>query len=538
VTPRRRRWLIGAAIAILLVAIAINAAARIPFSSEALRTRVVETLADRLDAEVELATLTLSVLPTVHAEGTGLVIRHHGRTDVPPLITAASFVVNTSLMDLWRRRVGHVKLDGLEIQIPPDDDPDHANSPEGEGRTVGITGEHYAQGRQVVVEEVVADAATLVIIPRNREKQHRTWVMHKLRVRNVSVNTKMPFETTLTNAVPPGEIVTDGSFGPWHRDDPGHTPIDGRFTFARADLSVFKGIKGTLSSTGTYEGRLETITARGEADVPDFTVEIGGHPVPLHTTYHAIIDGTNGDTRLERVDATFLDTSITASGGVYDVKRAGTGAPGADVPPTGREVTLAVVMEKGRLEDVMRLAVSADTPPMTGALTLQTTFIIPPGDVDIVDKLRLEGRFSIEGGRFTDAGVQTKINDMSRRASGDLAESKTQPAAPRVASDFEGRFALRDAVLRLPSLVFDIPGAAVKLNGQYALRPETIAFSGNLYMDAKVSQMVTGWKSMLLKVADPLFRRDGQTVVPIKISGTRKAPAFGMDVRRVFRRGD
>jgi hypothetical protein len=53
-------------------------------------------------------------------------------------------------------------------------------------------------------------------------------------------------------------------------------------------------------------------------------------------------------------------------------------------------------------------------------------------------------------------------------------------------------------------------------------------------MDAKVSQTVTGWRSWLLKIVDPLFREKGQTVVPIKISGTRDKPEFGMDLGRVF----
>ena len=77
----------------------------------------------------------------------------------------------------------------------------------------------------------------------------------------------------------------------------------------------------------------------------------------------------------------------------------------------------------------------------------------------------------------------------------------------------------------------------MKLQGTYALRTQTIAFSGNLYMDAKISQTVTGWKSMLLKIGDPLFRENGQTVVPLKITGTRAAPAFGMDVGRIFKKG-
>jgi hypothetical protein len=196
---------------------------------------------------------------------------------------------------------------------------------------------------------------------------------------------------------------------------------------------------------------------------------------------------------------------------------------------------MAVVIDNGRLEDLMRLAVNSDPPPMTGAVRLQATFVIPAGEMNVVDKIRLAGQFSIAGGRFTNAGVQKQINEMSLRASGKLATLKEQPAA-RVASDFQGRFDLRDGVLRIPTLAFDIPGAAVKLHGHYVLRHETLSFAGNLYMDAKVSQTVTGWKSMLLKMADPLFRENGKTVIPVKITGTRSAPAFGMDVGRIFKK--
>jgi hypothetical protein len=526
VSSRRRRWLIGSAIAAIVTILAISFVIRIPFSSEILSERVTETLADRLDAEVELGGLTLHVFPTLYAEGSDLTIRHRGRTDVPPLVTIKSFTMRTSLISAWRRHVDHVRLEGLDIQIPPDDGQDGDDRP----RPVPTSGAHLLKGPQVVVDQLVADEARLVIIPRDRNRLHRIWAMHRLRLRNVGIDTAMPFDATLTNAVPPGEIVTQGSFGPWHRDDPGHTPVEGHFTFERADLGVFKGISGILASTGTYSGQLETIHAVGDADVPDFKVDVGSRSVPLHVSYDAVIDGTNGDTRLDRVDAAFLNTALTAKGGVYDVEGV-----------KGRDVRMAVVIERGRLEDVMGLAVTSPRPPMIGGLRLQANFVVPAGEMNVVDKMRLEGRFSIDKGRFTEPAVQQKINEMSMRASGKLARTKT-PAAPPpapalVASDFQGRFKLADGVLQIPTLVFDIPGAAVKLQGSYALRPQTIAFTGNLYMDAKISQTVTGWKSIVLRAADPLFRQNGKTVVPIRISGTRSAPSFGMDVGRIFKKG-
>jgi hypothetical protein len=259
----------------------------------------------------------------------------------------------------------------------------------------------------------------------------------------------------------------------------------------------------------------------GETDTPDFMVNFSGHKVPLRTKYHAIVDGTNGDTRLEQIDASFLKTALVAKGGVYDVKGV-----------KGRRVTLDITMDQARLEDVMMLAVKTPNPPMTGALRLGTKFDLPPGDRDVVDKLRLDGHFSIGGGRFTHAGVQRRINGMSARAQGKTGDSA---AAPGVASDFSGRFALGNGVLGLERLTFNIPGALVELTGQYALRRETLAFAGNLFMDAKVSEVTTGWKSVLLKMVDPMFRKNGRTVIPLKVNGTRNDPSFGMDVRRVFK---
>ena len=41
---------------------------------------------------------------------------------------------------------------------------------------------------------------------------------------------------------------------------------------------------------------------------------------------------------------------------------------------------------------------------------------------------------------------------------------------------------------------------------------------------------MTGWKSVLLKPVDPLFKKDGAgTEVPIKISGTKSEPHIGLD---------
>ena len=153
--------------------------------------------------------------------------------------------------------------------------------------------------------------ARLAIIPRSPDKPPKTWNIHCGCMSNVGSAQPMPFQATLTNAIPPGEIETTGHFRPWDRDDPGATPLDGTFSFEKADLSVFKGISGILSAHGTFGGKLERIDIHGETSTPQFTVAVGGYPVPLNATYHSLVDGTNGNTILERIDASFLSTSIS-----------------------------------------------------------------------------------------------------------------------------------------------------------------------------------------------------------------------------------
>jgi hypothetical protein len=193
-------------------------------------------------------------------------------------------------------------------------------------------------------------------------------------------------------------------------------------------------------------------------------------------------------------------------------------------------------MDKSRIEDVMKMTVKAASPPMVGGLKLNTKFLLPPGENDVVDRLRLDGQFWINKARFTNYDVQGKIEELSKRARGKTAE----PAKARVASDFQGRFKLGGGRLQLPQVSFDVPGARVELAGHYALKAETMDFKGQLLLDAKISETTTGWKSLLLKVVDPLFKQESGngSAIPIKIGGSRSAPAFGLDMRRVFRRGD
>jgi hypothetical protein len=519
----------------LVIVAAVTFVAAVPLSAERFRHRVIRTLSEALDSDVELGDLQFRLYPGLHAEGTGLRVRRRGMGAYAPLISIRAFRVDASLVGLWRRHVDRVQLDGLDITIPPKQarrraaraEAEAAGGPpaSGDDRRPTAATRSDPLTRGIVIDRVEADDARVVILPFDEDKTPKVWAMHRLLMHDVGSARPWPFEAALTNGVPPGEIDVTGTFGPWRRDEPGDTPLDGEFVFEKADLGVFKGVSGTLSSRGGFGGTLAAIEARGETTIPDFTITVGGHPFPLRVNYQALIDGTNGDTRLTLVDAWFLGSHLHATGAVL----------GAPKGHQGRTITLDVAMDRSRIEDIMTMVVATATPPIVGGLALTTTFVLPPGRNEVVERLRLDGRFTISRARFTSDEVQGKIEELSKRARGKPSETKPS----RAVSDVQGRFTLADGMLVMRGVAFAVPGARVELAGTYGLRAGTLDFRGLLLLDANVSQATSGWRSVLLQAVDPLFRQQDGTgsAIPIAIGGTRRAPEFGVDFRRVFRRG-
>ncbi len=434
------------------------------------------------------------------------------------------------------RRFKHVTLEQLVVNIPPGGLKKNGN-PIGESanareaaESMPATGSAPAAGERrespIIVDELVADGALLRIIPRREGKQPKEFAIHALTMRSLGIAEKMPFTATLTNPLPKGQIETAGTFGPWQKASPGTTPLAGHYSFEKADLDTIKGIGGILESKGSFQGELARIAVKGETHVPDFHLDISRQPVALSTSFEAVVDGTDGDTYLNEVNAQFLQTALTAKGAV-------TGTKGVK----GRTVTLTVHIQEGRIEDLLRLAVKGDKPLdkplLVGRVTLKTDFELPPGDRDVIEKLRLSGAFDVDAAKFTDSGVQKKLSGMSHRARGrDPAEQ-----AENVVSDLSGTFKLKDAELSFSDLSFGLPGALVRLHGSYGLRSEAIAFAGTLRMDATISQAAGGGlKGLFLKAVDPIFRKKGAgALVPIKIGGTRDKPQLGLDVGKVFK---
>jgi hypothetical protein len=92
---------------------------------------------------------------------------------------------------------------------------------------------------------------------------------------------------------------------------------------------------------------------------------------------------------------------------------------------------------------------------------------------------------------------------------------------------------MRNGDISFSDLSFQVPGAAVDLAGRYEIYSEEIDLRGTARLQAKVSQTMTGWKRWALKPVDPFFSKNGAgTFLPIRITGTRDKPQFGLDRRK------
>jgi hypothetical protein len=527
-TPLRKKWLAAIVVAFVLIAAAILVAASVMSKriEPTVREQAIQYLRKRFDSEVELGRLQVhvpSAMPfrlifglgrgtLAKVEGTDLSLRHHGRRDIPPLLSLKHFSFEFDLGALLDtpKTVNLVTIEDLEIQIPPPGERPGFGSQETGKDTPAAKG--VSEG--VVIDQVLLRNARLVILPRDKSKIPLRFDIHDLRLESAGKDVAMKYVAVLTNPKPPGEIHSTGVFGPWAAGEPGDTPLQGQYRFDNADLGIFRGIAGILHSTGNFEGTLSSINARGEATVPDFRLKSAGNPVPLYTRFEVRVDGTNGNTDLKPIVATLGSTHFTTTG--FVVKHDG---------ETRKTISLKATMPAGNLRDVLTLAMKGP-PLMEGTIRLNTTIGIPPLTGKVKEKLLLDGNFEVSNGKFLQSRIQDKIDALSHRAQGKTPKEDVDAAVHRMSGDFK----MAGESITFRTLAFEIPGAAVNIGGSFDTAANELDFHGALMLDAKLSETQSGWKRWLLKPVDPIFSKRGAgTFLHIKIVGSSKDPQFGLD---------
>jgi hypothetical protein len=515
--PRNRFWKrLGIVLLIVLCVLTVVAEVVLHKAEPILKGRVIETLSTRFHSKVELDTLDVSIVKGLEVSGEGL--RIYSPADVvaagatQPLIAIRNFSFHARLLGLFIKpmHIGTVQVSGLQIQIPPRDE-----------RQQGADGgpkkkEHFGKIK-IVADEIVCDDSELVIGTSKPGKDPKRFVLKHIVLRNVGPDGPSTYDATLTNAIPKGDIHAEGDFGPWNTESPGDSMVTGQYRFDHADLNTIKGLGGMLSSVGSFKGTLDRIEVDGTTQTPNFSLDIANHPVPLETHFQAIVDGLTGDTYLQNVEAKLGKSSFTCSGAVINIKG------------QGHAIDLDVDIPAGRIEDFLTLAVRTSPVVLDGVIATKAKLHIGPGKDSVAKRIQMQGGFALMQIHFTNPQIQDKVDMLSLRAQGEPKLAK--PGAADVSSGMTGHFVLAGGKLDFSSLDYKMPGATVNLSGVYTLDGEKFEFTGVVRTKAKLSQMVsTWWKSLLLKAADPLFAKNGAgTEVPVKISGTKGAPKFGLD---------
>jgi hypothetical protein len=499
-----------AVVAALLILGIIALVAFAPLIRKEIRSRTESYLRARFQSDVQFSSFDIDVLPRPKITITGLQLRLKGRTDVPPLITIERVSFTANLPDVLRKRytIENVQLDGLQIRIPP----------KGSGARPRIQGTDVdlAKKYPILIKEIHASNGLISILRDDPKKPSRDFPIREVVVKDFSFDNAASFHAQLTNPVPLGQIDCTGTFGPWQADEPRHTPVDAKFTFNNANMGTIKGLEGTLNSAGRFSGPLDFLNVEGTTVTPDFALRIAGHPVALHTDYTAIVDGTNGNVILKPVIAHFLHTTLIVNGEVADL-----------TPEKGRTILLDVLSREARIEDLLYLTVKYDKPIMSGPAQLTAKLDIGEGNRDIMQRMTVDGQFGVADAHFTSPTIQEKIDSFSRRGQGRPEDKYIE----NVVSGLSGKFHMADSTINLSTLSFKVTGADVEVAGTYGLDSGQIDFHGHLLLDAKLSQTTTGAKSFLLKAVDPFFAgKHGGSSLPIKITGTKDHPQYGLDL--------
>lgn len=133
----------------------------------------------------------------------------------------------------------------------------------------------------------------------------------------------------------------------------------------------------------------------------------------------------------------------------------------------------------------------------------------------------MDGSFDIPAEKITNPQTAKSLTAFSERAQGghqpatDVSEDE-----PQAISSLMGDVTIRNGIAHAKQLTFELPGAVAHLAGDFDLRNQNVKMTGDLRMQADVSHVATGFKSMLLKPFAPFFRKKhAGAVVPIAVTG-------------------
>lgn len=413
--------------------------------------------------------------------------------DGPPIGTVERIELSTSWGNLitFRKRLSHLRATGLHVDL---------RRPVPPGRDHGGNG----MPRNTVAE-LIADGATLDV-------DGTRFALPELRLTEVGPDKAIGYSTLIDSPHPPGRIRSSGSVGPFRTGNISGTPAHGKFEVLNADLGRYPSLDGTLHATGDFHGTLSELATKGRAEATDFEVNANGHPTDLSATWDAAVNLLTGALRLNAVEADFLHTHLSAHGSVEQ-----------------RTVSLDFTSRQARLEDLARLTTKSGNSALYGPMRLDAHVELPPEGGQFIERLRINGSFRVDNGWWRKQTTQTKIDDLSARARREKEQAEDGHTADRVATDLAGTVRASGGLARFTGLQFRVPGANATGAGTYNLLSKRIDVKGSVTMAADVSEATSGFKSVVLKPFNALFRKNHRkhgATLPVSITGTYPHPQY------------
>ena len=396
----------------------------------------------------------------------------------------------------FQKRLARVDAEALRVTLPDSVPPPRP---------------HQGSGKKTVIENLTAHGALLTV-------DGGRFDVSRLHLTDLNGDGPIGIRTTMNPPHPrKATLEVHGEAGPFQKPK-GQIVIKGVFRLAGAQLAEYKGLGGTVNGKGKFEGPLAAVRVTGEASATQFEVNKSGHPMTLRTNYGAVVNGETGQVELRRVTSSFGRTTLVSSGRVN-----------ADV------TALDFVSNSARIEDLLRMFTKSDVPALRAPIALRAHVELPHGPQPFLKRLRLDGRFRINDAAWNKSGTQERVNALSARAQGDVEEAESG-GAERVPSDLAGSVTLRNGIAHLRDVTFGIPGAVATGGGTYALKSKQVNLQGVVRMEANVSEATSGFKSVLLKPFNFIFRKKDQgkrgATLPVSIVGTYPRPRYRAGLTR------
>lgn len=465
------------------------------------QANVIQQLEQVTGSAVQFGSFQRTYFPHLGCIARKVVLRRGSDPQTSTSMTVETLTIQATPAGVFTKHLALVRLEGARAVFAP----------------LGTGFSWLPTPSTVVVDELEANQASLEFTRHDPQAPHLKFAIQQFLAHHLATPDPMQFELQIQIPLPPGAVHLNGTFGPWNLTQVAKTTISANYSFRQADLSVFDGIRGILSSDGQFRGNLDNIHIDGATATPDFNLKSAGHKVSLNSAFHAQVDATNGDVILNQVRATLLQSIVQSQGSITQHRT-----------EDGKTAALDFAIRSGRIQDLLLLFVSANQAPLNGAFNLKAKAVIPPDDRPFLKKLQMSGDFGVDSALFTKDQTQRSLEKLSAAGEG---EEKEQADPERVVSDLEGHAVVRNGVATFSDLRFRVPGARARLHGTYDLISHRINLHGTLFMDAQLPKATSGVKSFLLKAVNPFLKKNrrGGAEFPVSISGTYESPSYAAD---------